>query len=166
MVMEKFIKGIARVIEFGDYDNFVKITPDSFYFKSYNKHKISAVFTAHYDNGHTIEFVDDNIAEIDFSSFGTSVAAELAKIGLKESEAQFLRKQLYIIKNDDGTTTPFEVFKVSFDYGTYSQYSSLDRRTIKCTTQGEAAAIRYAERCVSYPSHMHNITVEKVGEVK
>lgn len=159
--MRNISKGTEIVIEYGDYDNFVNVTPVSFYLKSYNDYEVSAVVKGTYRDGREIEFVEDKVGSIDFNSFGTTLTTELTNLGYKENEVQFLDTKLYIIKNEDGTITPFEKFQVDYDY---TKWGITTHKSVECVVRGEDRAIRYAERC-EYLGKMDNITVTKVGSV-
>ena len=158
--MKEFIKGKEVTIEFGNYDNFVDITPDSFCLESYGS-TIEALITAHYSDGREIEFVHENLNDIDFESFGTTFESELNKIGYKENEVQQVRNKLYIIKEKDGTIIPFEKFTVKFDYVHPGVYGYTEEKVMNFEVRGEEQAIKFAEHYVEYPSWMQNIVVEK-----
>ena len=98
--MNKIIKGVEIRIEYGDYDNFVNITPVSFYLKTYDNSKLSAVVKATYRDGREMEFVEDNVGTIDFESFNITLADALVGLNYKENEVQFKGNNLYIIKTE------------------------------------------------------------------
>ena len=162
--MNKIIKGVEIRIEYGDYDNFVNITPVSFYLKTYDNSKLSAVVKATYRDGREMEFVEDNVGTIDFESFNITLAYARVGLNYKENEVQFQGNNLYIIKNADGTITPFEKFKVEYDYTTPGYFGGTERKSRECETRGEDRAIEYAKRCEWYPDRMSNIVVTKIGE--
>ena len=165
--MEMIIKNVPKRLEFGDYGNWGTLVPESLYLRTINGDTIHAVITWNYgkDDGRTIDLCHDELHEIDFESFGTTLESELEKIGYKRNEVQKLRDVWYVIKEEDGTIIPFEKFEVQFDYVKPGEFGWTENKVIICKTRGEKAAIKYAERCVDYPSWMHNISVVKVGSV-
>ena len=160
-------KNVPKKLEFGMEGNWGTLVPESLYLRTINGDTVHAVITYNYgkDDGRTINLCHDELHEIDFESFGTTLEAELGKIGCKVNEVQQLRDKWYIIKEEDGTIVPFEKFEVKFDYIHPGQFGYIENKVITCETRGADKAIKYVERCVNYPSWMHNITVTKVGNV-
>lgn len=165
--MEMITKNVPNRLEFGVEGNWGTLIPEEVSLVTYNKSDVHAVIKYNYgkDDGRTINLCHDELHEVDFESFDTTLEAELEKIGYKRNEIQQLGNKWYIIKNEDGTVTPFEKFEVKFDYIYLGQFGYTENKVITCETRGEDRAIKYAERCVSYPSWMHNVTVTKVGSV-
>lgn len=165
--MEMITKNIPKRLEFGVEGNWGTLIPEEVSIATYNNFDIHAVIKYNYgkDDGRTINLCHDELHEIDFESFGTTLEAELGKIGYKVNEIQQLEDNWYIIKEEDGTIIPFEKFEVQFDYIKPGEFGWTENKIIICKTRGEKDAIKYAERCVNYPSWMHNITVTKVGNV-
>lgn len=165
--MEMIRKNTPKKLEFGMEGNWGTLIPEEVSLVTYNKSDVHAVIKYNYgkDDGRTINLCHDELHEVDFESFDTTLEAELEKVGYKRHEIQQLGNRWYIIKNEDGTVTPFEKFEVKFDYVHPGQFGYTENKVITCDVQGEARAIKYAERCVSYPSWMHNVVVTKVGNV-
>ena len=165
--MEMITKNVPKRLEFGMEGNWGTLIPEEVSIVTYNNFDIHAVIKYNYgrDDNRTINLCHDELHEIDFESFGTTLEAELGKIGYKVNEVQQLRDKWYIIKEEDGTIVPFEKFEVKFDYIQPGQFGYTENKVITCDARGEDKAIKYAERCVTYPSWMHNISVVKVGNV-
>lgn len=157
--MKKFIKGVATTIEYGDWDNFVTVIPESVSFRTISG-TIYAIVEAHYKDGREANFTHDDIEEIDFESFGTTFKDELNKIGFEENEVQFYGK-LYIIKNEDGSITPFETFKAEFDYKVMP-YGYVDHKIVTYKTRGEEAMMKYLKFIGYEPEFISNLKIEKV----
>lgn len=165
--MEMITKNVPKRLEYGIEGNWGTLIPESLYLRTISGDTIHAVIKYNYgkDDGRTIDLCHDELHEIDFESFGTTLESELEKVGYKINEVQQLRDKWYIIKEEDGTIVPFEKFEVKFDYVHPGQFGYTENKIITCDTRGEDKAIKYAERCVTYPSWMNNITVTKVGNI-
>lgn len=160
-------KNVPKRLEFGMEGNWGTLIPESLYLRTINGDTVHAVITYNYgkDDDRTINLCHDELHEIDFESFGTTLEIELEKVGYKTTEVQQLRDRWYIIKEEDGTVIPFEKFEVKFDYVHPGQFGYTENKVITCDVRGERKAIKYAEGCVMYPSWMHNVVVTKVGNV-
>ena len=165
--MEMITKGIAKRLEFGEKGNWGTLIPEDIRLETCNNSTIHAIIKYNYgeNDNRTINLCHDELDEIDFESFGTTLEAELEKIGYKMNEVQKFRDKWYIIKEEDGTIVPFERFEVKFDYVHPGTFGYIENKVITCEARGEERAIKYAERCVDYSSWMHNIVVLKVGNV-
>lgn len=158
--MKKIIKGVATTFEYGDWDNFVTVIPEKI-----SLNRISDRIFADIDSkstyGMETNFTQDNIEEIDFESFGTTLEAELNKIGFEENEVQFYGEELYVIKNEDGTITPFEDFKAEFDYKVMP-YGYIEHKIVTHKSRGEEKFLRYVN-FIGYDSKfISNLKIEKV----
>ena len=158
--MEMITKNVPKRLEFGMEGNWGTLVPESLYLRTINGDTVHAVITYNYgkNDGRTIDLCHENLEEIDFKSFDTTVVEELNKIGLKEKEVQIFKNQCYIIKEDDGTIVPFEKFTVEFDY-LEPGFNSPTHKRIECEARGKERAINYAKLCVFYPNRMSNIVV-------
>lgn len=152
-------------LEFGDYGNWGTLIPEGLYLMTSNGTDICAVIKYNYgkNDSRTIELCHNELHEINFESFGTTLENELEKIGYKRNEVQQLRNKWYIIREKDGTVVPFERYEVKFDYVHPGEFGYTEKKSISCETRGEDRALKYAERCMMCPSWMHNVTIVKVG---
>ena len=165
--MEMITKNVPKRLEFGMEGNWGTLVPESLYLRTINGDTVHAVISYNYgkDDGRTIDLCHDELHEINFESFGTTLENELEKIGYKRNEVQQLRNKWYIIREKDGTIVPFERYEVKFDYVHPGEFGYTEKKSISCETRGEDKALKYAERCMMCPSWMHNVTIVKVGDI-
>lgn len=159
--MKKFIKDVETTIEYGEYDNFVKVIPESVKLRRINDN-IYALIEAHNLNGNSLEFTEDDIQSIDFESFDTTFKEELDKIGFKENEVQFYGK-LYIIKNEDGSIIPFETFRAEFDYEVMP-YGYIDHKVVTGRTRGTDAFLKYIGYIGYKSAFISNMKIKKIED--
>ena len=134
--------GVARRIEFGDYDNWGNLVPEAISLRVDRYAKtIGTCITYNYgpNDNRKIDLCGDRVDEVDFESFNTTFEEELAKVGFTMEEVQFSGDKLHIIKMEDGSIVPIEKFKVTFEYR-----NGMTEEVV-CCAQGPEKAIKWAD---------------------
>lgn len=96
--MEMIKNGVPTRLEFGDYGNFATLTPEAVSIERFGPTHLSAVITYNYgkDDSRVIDLCHDNLAEIDYESFGTSYESELDKIGYTPDQIRSYLNRFYV----------------------------------------------------------------------
>lgn len=164
--MEMIIRNIPRNLEYGIPGNWGTLIPKDVKLVTYNNSNIHAVIKYDYgkNDNRTINLCHDELHQINFESFGTIFEDELEKIGYKPNEVQQLGNKWYIIKDENGIITPFEKFKIEYDYEEPGPYSYIEHKTKECEVQGKDNALKWIQKYERFSNRITNIVITKIDE--
>jgi hypothetical protein len=95
--MEMITKNVPKRLEFGDYGNFATLTPENLTIEKFGN-TLCAVITWNYgpNDNRTIELCHEELNEIDYESFNTTLEAELNKIGYTSNQLEPYLGRYYV----------------------------------------------------------------------
>ena len=87
--MEMITKNVPKRLEFGMEGNFATLTPENLIIKKFGN-TLCAVITWNYgpNDNRTIDLCHDELNEIDYESFNTTLETELNKIGYTSDQLE------------------------------------------------------------------------------